>query len=339
LGDIATALANQDFDLVEKLIKLGADPNFMTSGGETLLHIASAKGDLSLLRILLSHGANIRARNKHNQSVFEVAANGEVLPILKAHCMPLAKIAATKQTIDAMTKQEAQSIAQKGNLGKLLHDAILKDDKMQVKDLLNQGANVESLNIKGQTPLYSALNNDRLEIAGILLKEGAMIQEPNAAKNLAIHLAAAIGDVEQVKTLTDKDPNYVNKQDADGKTPLHYVSPTNNVEVAQILYDKGADINALDHKQNTPLHDAATTSHNNKEMVNFLVDKGANIEARNTEGQKPLDIAKLVKIGTAIKSFETMIERRVKRTETEVKQTIRRIEHTVHHTPPSNHER
>jgi len=339
LGDIATALANKDFDLIEKLIKLGADPNFMSSEGETLLHIACAKGDLSLLRILLSHGANIRARNKRNKSVFEVAANSEVLQILKANCVPLNKIATTQKAIDAITQKEAYTIAQKENLGKLLHDAILKDDKMQVKDLLNQGANIESLNLKGQTPLYAALSNDRLEIAGMLLKSGAIIQEINAQKNLAIHLAAARGDVEQVKILTDKDPNSVHKQDPEGKTPLHYVAPTNNIEIAQILHSKGAEINAHDHRENTPLHDAATTPHNNKEMVKFLVNQGANTLARNIEGQTPFDIAKLVKIGAAIKSFENILGKSARRAEAEIQHTARNVGHALEYRTPSNHER
>lgn len=340
LGDIATALANKDFDLIEKLIKLGANANFTTSDNETLLHIASANGSLRLLRTLLIYGANIHAKNKHNHSVFEVAANSEVLQILKMHLAIPIKSTTTQKTIN---ETELQSIVQKENLGKLLHDAILKDDKIQVKDLLNQGVNIESLNIKGQTPLYAALSNNRLEIAEILLKEGSMVQELDAQKNLAIHLAAARGDVEQVKILTDKDPIAVNKQDADGKTPLHYAAPTNHVEVAQILCDRGADINARDHKENTPLHDAATTPHDNKEMVKFLVDKGADVLAKNIEKQIPLDIAKLVKIGSAIKHFESIVERKVENIEhkaehikTEVKQTIKKVERTLEHKPPSS---
>lgn len=113
LGDLETALANKDFDLIEKLIKLGADPNFIASNGATLLHIASAKGDLNLLRILLSHGANIRAKNKRNQSAFEVAANSEVVQILKEHLIPLTKSASTKQPIDKIIQQDARSITQK----------------------------------------------------------------------------------------------------------------------------------------------------------------------------------------------------------------------------------
>lgn len=342
LGDIANAFANKDFDLIEKLIRLGADPNF-TTDNETLLHIASANGNLRLLRTLLLYGANIKAKNKHNQSVFEVAANGEVLQILKIYLISLAKSTTIQKPISQILQKEIQPIALKENLGKLLHDAILKDDKIQVKDLLNQGVNIESLNIKGQTPLYAALSNNRLEIAGILLKEGSLIQELDAQKNLAIHLAAARGDVEQVKILTDKDPIAVNKQDADGKTPLHYVASTNNVEVAQILCDKGADVNARNHKENTPLHENAAIPHDNKEMTRFLIYKGADVLAKNIEGQVPLDIAKLVKIGAAIKHFENIVERKVENIEhkaehikKEVKQTIKKVERTIEHKPPSS---
>ncbi len=78
-------------------------------------------------------------------------------------------------------------------------------------------------------------------------------------------------------------------------------------------------------------------------MTKFLIDKGADVLAKNLEGQIPLDLAKLVKIGAAIKHFENIVERQVENIEhkaqhikKEVKQTIKKVERTLEHEPPSS---
>eukprot|EP00831_Metopus_contortus_P082618 TRINITY_DN8976_c0_g1_i1.p1 TRINITY_DN8976_c0_g1~~TRINITY_DN8976_c0_g1_i1.p1 ORF type:complete len:350 (-),score=60.07 TRINITY_DN8976_c0_g1_i1:12-1061(-) len=61
-----------------------------------------------------------------------------------------------------------------------------------------------------------------------------------------------------------------------------------NVDLAQMLVDKGADINYVDDDGDTLLHSAAKVN-SNKNMT-FLLEKGLDINARNNAGETPLHI-------------------------------------------------
>ena len=51
--------------------------------------------------------------------------------------------------------------------------------------------------------------------------------------------------------------------------------------------DAGADVNAKDEDENTPLHRAAYYGH--KEIVVLLIAKGADVNVKNDVGYTPLD--------------------------------------------------
>lgn len=52
-------------------------------------------------------------------------------------------------------------------------------------------------------------------------------------------------------------PQDVNAGDAEGRTPLHYASGFDQLEVAKMLLSEGATLEVTDSKGNTPLHYAA----------------------------------------------------------------------------------
>jgi ankyrin repeat protein len=54
------------------------------------------------------------------------------------------------------------------------------------------------------------------------------------------------------------------------------------------MLEHGADVNARDKDQATPLHSASFMS--KLEVARVLLDHGANIHARNVQGQTPLHI-------------------------------------------------
>ena len=56
---------------------------------------------------------------------------------------------------------------------KRLFDAILKGDNVAVAASLKAGANPNKANAAGVTPLFFAIENDKLDIVKILLKAGA----------------------------------------------------------------------------------------------------------------------------------------------------------------------
>ena len=59
--------------------------------------------------------------------------------------------------------------------------------------------------------------------------------------------------------------------------------------LAQLLLDRGADLNALDKTARSPLHRAAWLGSPN--ITAWLLAQGATILARDVDGKTPLDLA------------------------------------------------
>ena len=79
------------------------------------------------------------------------------------------------------------------------------------------------------------------------------------------------------------------KTDSFLETPLHFAAENGQKEVAVILIDKGADVNAMAKWDRTPLHGAAKTGR--PVIVKLLIEAGANLNPKDFENKTPLDEA------------------------------------------------
>jgi len=68
--------------MVGVLLKAKASPNCCNKAGDTPLHIAAAGTDLEMVKLLVSHGANIKATNANDQKSIDVAKD-EIRSYLK----------------------------------------------------------------------------------------------------------------------------------------------------------------------------------------------------------------------------------------------------------------
>lgn len=116
--------------------------------------------------------------------------------------------------------------------------------------------------------------------------------------------AASKGYVVEVQKLLREHPKLVNRPGSDemASTPLHVAVSNNRFEVASVLLEKGADINARNKHGLTPLHLAARNG--NTELAQMLLSRNARKDIRDYWGQSALmyatkeghpDIAKLLK--------------------------------------------
>uniref|UniRef100_A0A8C4T2E6 Uncharacterized protein n=1 Tax=Erpetoichthys calabaricus TaxID=27687 RepID=A0A8C4T2E6_ERPCA len=69
------AAAAGDLASLEKALQ-DRDVHATNSSGETLLHIAAARGHLAAVQLLLSRGANVNAKDKHSSCPLHLAASG-----------------------------------------------------------------------------------------------------------------------------------------------------------------------------------------------------------------------------------------------------------------------
>lgn len=108
-----------------------------------------------------------------------------------------------------------------------------------------------------------------------------------------LHYAALTNDAaeSQQRLLAGDDPTL---GDELGFTPLHFAAQENALDVAQLLLDSGAHIDAANAHGNTPLFVAVFNSRGDGEMIDLLRKNGADPYARNSHGQTPVGLARLI---------------------------------------------
>jgi len=141
-----------------------------------------------------------------------------------------------------------------------LHHAINVKNTAMSLYLLDHGfSNINSTDIRGETPLHRAAWNDQLEVAKKLLALGAELE----AKNFF------------------------------GYTPLHLAAANGRLELVKYLISVGSQVNAKSNVGNTPLHRAKCRGH--PKVVKYLMEQGADSNIRNDHGRLATDYAKIVR--------------------------------------------
>jgi hypothetical protein len=104
-----------------------------------------------------------------------------------------------------------------------------------------------------------------------------------------IHDAVNRGDLAGVQAELDKGANVNAKMWR--RTPLHSATAGGHTEIAELLIDNGADVNANEDYGWTPLHLAAKYGH--REVAELLIAKAADMNAKKKDGWTPLHLAAL----------------------------------------------
>ncbi len=91
-----------------------------------------------------------------------------------------------------------------------------------------------------------------------------------------IHEAAAIGDLEKVKSLINTNKQLINEKDNEGDIPLCTSIANRHTEVSLFLIENGANINNQNQNGFTPLHWAAMLA--DTIIVKKLIEKGVNLD-------------------------------------------------------------
>jgi hypothetical protein len=144
-------------------------------------------------------------------------------------------------------------------------------------------ATAGSMKIAGQTPAASpGMSPPAYPLATV---------DPTLSNSIRgippIHTACIDGNLRLVEFLVQTSPeDQVEMQDIVGSRPLHVAALYNYVPIIRYLIQCGADVNARDQYQSTPL--VVTT---NAEAVELLVAFGADVDAKNVNGVSARSIA------------------------------------------------
>lgn len=158
----------------------------------------------------------------------------------------------------------------------------------EVREGLQQGADLNSRDSYGRTALQCAVIGRHADVAQILLSCGADTEQTNdVTGETALHEASK-GAPEIVSLLLDHGA-CINAVGDANETPLLKAVKARAVEVVNILIKKGADLSIKDRNVCTLLHHAA--SQGDADLVKLLLSQGAEINALSADEWTPLDYA------------------------------------------------
>ena len=243
--------------------------------GETALHVACENNQQKIAQYLILKGANIEANNGAQQTPLHVACKYGHFEI-----------------VQYLIEKGADTEAKDNDQWTPLHIACKYGHLPIVQCLIENGANIEAKDFDEKTPFYIACSKRHLPIVKYLISKGARydVQKKNYHGQSLFIFACENKDKKFIQSILSLETISIPVDKLCIKYPLHHAcsSDKGNFPVVQYLIEKGANIEAKDNSQWTPLHIACWNGH--LPVVQYLIEKGANIEANSKYGT-PLHIA------------------------------------------------
>ncbi|XP_068595659.1 ankyrin repeat and SOCS box protein 13-like [Brachionichthys hirsutus] len=169
-----------------------------------------------------------------------------------------------------------------------LHEACVQGHARCVRLLLDAGAQVDARNIDGSTPLCDACAAGSLECVKLLLEYGATVNPPLFSFS-PLHEACMGGNSDCVQLLIDRGA-FMEAHDSHYGTPLHGACASQHYDCAKVLLNAGANVNAAKLRE-TALHHAAKTK--SVDLIELLVEFGGNLYSRDNLNKKPIHYTSL----------------------------------------------
>lgn len=233
------------------------DLNSDVRHSEKPLFDAARADQAEMLKVLLAHGADPSGRDPVGSTLLHIAAKynaTDVLEVLRSNSV----------------REEINAVDSLGNTA--LHYAADCAQLPVARALLDMGADVNLRNRRMTSPLQMAVGKARLEMAKLLLEEGmADVNATDYQDNTALLLLA-------VMTMSDMD-EYISDSEEEEEESVQ-------LQMARLLLEHGADVNAANTATATPLHHAMRRL--DLDLMDVLLANGADVNQCNRFGDTPL---------------------------------------------------
>ena len=262
-------------DAIYVLLNAEADANIVDDNGHTCLHAAARKGcSKETLQKIIDHGADVNATDIENQTALLLAShkgNVDAIDVLLnagtdtkivntrgITCLHTAVlfVGCSKETVQNLIAHGADVNATGGS--KNQSASILAADKRNldaINVLLNSGADPNIQDILGCTCLQHAIfRNCGKETLQVIIDSNADVNTTDFENQCALFIACVRRSEDAVKVLlrAGADPSHIAVES--GETCLHGAVLANcSKDILDALVAYGADVNAINDRHLTPL--------------------------------------------------------------------------------------
>lgn len=258
--------ATTAYEIVAALAGNASNPNARDAEGRTALHRAAAAGHHLVCEFLIHRGANPAARDASGKTALDDVAKGDAIAILRNE----AKIERVyfARRYPGVKMPDAPPVPQPiiNQFASVSHGdfARAKELLAQHPGLLLARATWDEMGIE------AGAHMGNVTIAKFLADAGAPV---------SICTASVLGMTDVVRRLLREDPNVIRDRGAHDLPPLHFAAFAKpEVETAKVLLDAGHPVDSRGFGQ-TALHVAARNGQ--LDMAELLLARGADVNARS----------------------------------------------------------
>jgi ankyrin repeat protein len=286
---LTIASSKGDREMVEMLLEKGADVNAKDRVDQTALMAAYRRGDQEILKLLIEHNADVLAKTGSGWTVLMMAFSDKDMHTAymlleytgKNDAALMASVSAWKEAVSKGDEPELKRLLDVEAMRNFLsikqlelklESAVLNDDLVAVKQILEIGLGVDTRYRTGQPLLTLACQGSHGEIVKLALERGADVNALDDEGRSALMSASQTGNYTTVSLLLDRGAQ-INVGDRYGQTPLIYASLAGREEIVKMLLERGADVRASTRGGRTALSLASENGHTR--VVELLKAAGA----------------------------------------------------------------
>uniref|UniRef100_A0A0K0DZI9 ANK_REP_REGION domain-containing protein n=1 Tax=Strongyloides stercoralis TaxID=6248 RepID=A0A0K0DZI9_STRER len=298
---------NNHFECLQELLIYSPRVNLVEPDDNlTPLIIASARGYIECVRLLLENGANPNSSDKFGSTPLIWASRKGYYKIVEY----LVNYGGTVDNI-GMYGRTALMLAVKGNYLKTVNILLTREPKVNIvdldgvpaleiaaregyidicKSLLDSGAYVNSVDRFGSNILIAAVRGGSLDIVKMLLDRHADVNQKDSDFRTPLHLAVDKNFVDMIILMLSKNPNLEAKT-KDGDTPLMRAAKNKNLRIMNMLINAGSKVSTTDHYGNNCLHIAAKAK--SLQMIKLILSNPSEsrlLYSPNKFGETPYSI-------------------------------------------------
>lgn len=142
-----------------------------------------------------------------------------------------------------------------------------------VKRLLDEGADIDSTNERGETPLCLAAKYKYLDVVKFLIDRGANVNTQREGKITPLHDSVFGGAPFSIFMMLIEAGANIEAEDRFKQTPLHWAAHWGRTDAMEVLINMGANIDAIDAEHDTPLYEAVRMGY--RDAARMLIEAGS----------------------------------------------------------------